>query len=321
MTDPATVPPKGHLESIRQRAHAALGSAPRVVALGGLVLIVLLKIPWPAPFDVLGSGNAVAVGTVIISVVLVELAQKQHEIEAHQRQLADQQIDLPDQVSQRLTGHEEKLADQLSVIADEQRSLVALLSPSARRYFPDPVAVYGFLGPIAAKIDNESDKRLDIMGTTLSGAWAPLHSWLVRPEAVGWRVRVASFSDASGRLKPWIDPSWADEANAYVRMAHRVAASPDLRRRGVEIDLYEYDFFPAVRGARLGNGDLVIALMSWQPDGLARPTSDHYEYIPHNEETRSAVMLRELFASWFDRALDAARQPAPPAGTPATLGP
>jgi hypothetical protein len=212
VSDPATsVLPAGRLKSLRQRADAAFRAAPSIAALGGVVLLVLLKIPWPAPFDVLGSDNAETVGFVIVVTILAELAQKQQELEGHQRQLADQQGHLLDQVSQRLTDHDQELASRLTLIADQQKALAGMLSPSAnraRRYFRNPVEVYSVLGPIAAQINNESEKRLDIMGTTLSGAWAALSSWLERPEAVGWRVRVASFSDVSGRLDPWIDPSW-----------------------------------------------------------------------------------------------------------------
>lgn len=202
----------------------------------------------------------------------------------------------------------------LLVVVTQNAEIQRKLSPpatGARKHLRDPVDVYSFITPIMAKIERSDDKHIDILAATLYGVWPVLLTWLDRPEAAGWQVRAAGFRDADRRLAPWIPDDWYDEAKVNIGNARSVAASDRVRRRGIDLKVYEYDFLPVVRGLRLGNGDLIIALMAWEDDGQAAQTSIDYEYIPHDEDTPSAEHLRSFFNSWFERACT-----GPPAGNP-----
>lgn len=270
-------------EPLYKRTTAMWRGMETASAVGGLALLGLLQIPWlDEPLDSIGIHNSERVQTGILVVVLtavlhqlIHLARQQSKVAAQQREIMD-------------------------ILTSPERE--------GRRYFRDPMEAYLFLAPIASKVENQAFKRLDIIGVTLYGALPALSSWLNRPETVGWRVRLATFHDPTGRLAAWIPSSWSDEAKMNMKVARTTANSQELRQRGNEMEIYEYDFLPAVRGVRLGNGDLVISFMHWEPDGQASSPGLPYEYIPHNEETRGAESLRLMFDTWFGRALLSARQ-------------
>lgn len=179
---------------------------------------------------------------------------------------------------------------------------LARLEKSTRLHFVDVVEMYPFMFERAKAISDTADRRMDVLGATLQTAWHQINYWLQRSEVSCWKVRLALL-DGSMPASDWVPENWLEEAAANVAAIRRRVVGSELPQKGTTVDVYEYDYMPVVRGVRLGNGDLFISLLLWQPDGRFGARAEAYEYIPYDEATASAVAMRRLFDSWFERAL------------------
>jgi hypothetical protein len=63
---------------------------------------------------------------------------------------------------------------------------------------------------------------------------------------------------------------------------------------------------PVVHGFRLGNGDLFFSTLSWDKNGKIGVGDYSYEHVPREDESPSAMATREVFSSWFQRAISQA---------------
>jgi hypothetical protein len=98
----------------------------------------------------------------------------------------------------------------------------------------------------------------------------------------------------------------------FLELVERVAHKPRecrLESKGIiqdggniKIETYAYDFMPVIHGFRLGNGDLFYSILSWQADGKIGRESYSYQYIACDDNSTTALAIREIFDSWFERA-------------------
>ena len=206
----------------------------------------------------------------------------------------------------------------LIALYEEVSDLSGRLSrPEESLRFRDPVEIHAYLGPKAHTLKG-TERSADVLAVHLNSVWPNFSYMLERPETAGFTLRIAALQDPAGLLAPWIPATWHDDAKCHIESARSAALDPALRCRGIEIEVYEYNFLPAVRGVRLGNGDLVISFMLWDGDKGADHGSSS-EFIPHDDHSLGAEAARELFNSWFCRALQcssdlqmAERSPAAP---------
>lgn len=82
--------------------------------------------------------------------------------------------------------------------------------------------------------------------------------------------------------------------------------SASATQRRITIQTFGYDFAPALHGYRLGNGDLFYSIVLWQPDGNLGYEGFSYEFVPHEDHSPSAMAIRGVFESWFQRATQTA---------------
>lgn len=251
------------LSRIRDHTLAAWSAVHAISAIGGLAVLVLVQIPWL-------SGAFEVVGltnseTIRTTIVAVVLTAIFSELARLSRKISQSEQD-------------------------------------SRRHFRDAIEAYPFLMSFPPPTNSEM-AALDILGVNLNSIWPIMAYWIQRPEASGHRIRIAALQDPHDRLTAWVPQEWSDDAKTHIASARETAEAPEIRERGIVLEVYEYDFLPAVRGARLGNGDLLISLMSWQGDGRAAPRGYGCEYIPYSERTPSADAMRQLFDSWFTRAM------------------
>jgi hypothetical protein len=171
-----------------------------------------------------------------------------------------------------------------------------------RRHFVDPITLYPFLVDRAESLV-ATDRTLDIIGMTLYTAWTTLKFWILRPETIDWSVRLAAVLDLEDRMTHWIPEGWREEADMYLADVVETSELRDVIARRVQLRAYAYDFVPTVHGYRLGNGDLFISFLKWQDDNRLGMRGYTYEFIPGTERSVSARAFRDLFDSWFERAI------------------
>jgi hypothetical protein len=187
-----------------------------------------------------------------------------------------------------------------------------------RRHFVDPIMMYPFLVERAESLEG-AERSLDIIGMTLYTAWTTLKFWILRPETTNWSVRLAAVLDLDDRMSHWVPEIWRDEAEIYLADIVETAELRDVISRRIQLRAYAYDFVPTVHGYRLGNGDMFISFLKWQDDNRLGKRGYTYEFIPGTEQSVSAQAFRDLFDSWFERAITrgqfAPRGRAPHSGT------
>ena len=69
------------------------------------------------------------------------------------------------------------------------------------------------------------------------------------------------------------------------------------------IEIYEYDFAPAVHGFWLGNGDVFVSVLRWRDGDRLGKHRFPYDYVPVHDVTPEADAARALLKNWFERAL------------------
>ena len=74
-----------------------------------------------------------------------------------------------------------------------------------------------------------------------------------------------------------------------------------LKERSIELNVDQYNFFPAVHGFRTRAGHLLISYIHWDDEVLDKPTQ-FYEFFQPSDKSARASAYRGLFDSWFKRA-------------------
>jgi hypothetical protein len=174
---------------------------------------------------------------------------------------------------------------------------------AGEQYYPDPHEMYQALLAQAASISKVDERRMDVLGLTLYSAWPYISFWLQRPEIAGWTIRLATLAkDADVITKP-IPVDWPAESAANVGAIKIFAESLVADNKHHKLELFEYNFTPAIHGFRLGNGDIYISTLLWQEDGKLGKAGFSYDYIPATELGSRAMAQREIFDNWFSRAV------------------
>jgi hypothetical protein len=207
---------------------------------------------------------------------------------------------------QRTSGLETSIVLLLLVnILLEVRAIAMRPVPGGggRQHFTDPHEMYQALLDRAQSIGKRQEKRLDV----LYSAWPNISFWLQRPEFWQWRTSFATLAADAGCVARWLPGDWPSESAANCAAIREFAKSAVAREKEHQLQIFEYRFMPSVHGFRLGNGDVFLSVVLWQDDGLIGKPGFSYEYIPAHEVGPGATALRELFANWFQRAIDESR--------------
>ncbi|MFL6123750.1 hypothetical protein [Actinophytocola sp.] len=234
-----------------------------LVATGGLLLVVMLRIPWLT--QVLNKIGFTDFGAVVQTIVVVILVSVFFDV----RGIAER---------------------------TEEKTVLS-------RHLADPMDVYPLLHERAKNITRPSDKQLDVLGMTLYTAWPSVRFLLNRPELNGWSVRLAALVHGERRLTPYVPKDWFRDSRTHLNSILACGRQAPIRERGIKLEPFGYDFMPAVHGFRLGNGDLFISLLLWQTDGKLGFEGYSYEFIPAEDRSPTAETAREVWDTWFTRAV------------------
>lgn len=180
----------------------------------------------------------------------------------------------------------------------------------------DPEIVEGVAGVVECiGLDMESvpgeDQSLTVLGLTLDTAWPTItRGFFAKPETMNYSFRFfcldPDFIDENSDILP---PSWANQARISIQgiEEYKCANDDDLARRSIRIELIKYRSFPAIHGFSMNNGTLYIACSRWNKGSAAISTPDHpYERFVNTDRSPRAMMHRELFENWVDRAMTTA---------------
>lgn len=203
----------------------------------------------------------------------------------------------------------------LTTILLELRQLKRSLTPaiSGREHYPGPEEMYEALIEKAGAIDDAEHHEIDVLGLTLYSAWPWISFFLERPEVNNWTVRLATLSkDATEPLK-WVPGGWPQESTTTVNQVLEFTSN-HAAKQNHQIEVFEYEFTPAVHGFRLGTGDVFISTLHWQEDGRLGKHRFSYDYVPGHDVSPEAAAVRKLFENWFDRAVSSASEASNPVG-------
>jgi hypothetical protein len=247
---------------LRQTGSRLVDLLQPIIIFGGLVVTVLLKIPWLK--DLRGHvGLADTDGATQTLIVLI-LASVYLEVRT---------------LAQRM--------DQVGI---------------EKMHLPDPMDVYPVLLDRAKSITRTEEMCLDVLGMSLYTAWPSIGFWLGRPELRGWTIRMAAPVKAEPGVAALVPTEWLHEARANLSQIRDAAQSPTVIKQNIKLEGFGYDFMPFLHGFRLGNGDLFYSLLMWSDDGKISREKYSYEFVPREDASPSADAAREVFDSWFKRA-------------------
>ena len=181
-----------------------------------------------------------------------------------------------------------------------KRSVTPVIS--GRRHYFDAGEMYDALKEKAGAITDPGHREIKVLGLTLYSAWPVLEVFLERPEVQGWTVKLATLSKDSTAAKEWVPGGWPQESFTTVRQVEEFKAGQGAEHKH-RLEIFEYDFTPAVHGFRLGNGDIFLSTLRWRPDGLLGKHRFPYDYVSAHDGSPGAYAVRELFHSWFERAV------------------
>lgn len=206
----------------------------------------------------------------------------------------------------------------LGSILLELRQLRRRVTPlsSGRKQFPDPGEMYEALTERAKSITEPEHREIEVLGLTLYSAWNQLSTFLERPEVNNWTVKLAVMSHDEIYQRPWIPEGWPEEAATTVNRIRDFCEKLGAEHNHT-IEVFEYEFAPAVHGFRLGNNDVFVSTLLWLPEGHLGKHRFSYDFVPARDFSPGADASRKLFENWFDRALrSAAEASARDAGDP-----
>ena len=151
--------------------------AKTLIAVGGLVLIVLLQIPWlRSLLAKYGVNDPSQIGQAVIVALAVSI-----------------------------------FFDVRSLLADENREAA---EPA---FFSDPMDVYPALLSKAAAIKKPEEKTLDIIGMTLYTSWPSVRFWVQRSELSGWTINMSSVFQLTRRASSHVPQSWYKDSNTNLK--------------------------------------------------------------------------------------------------------
>src|SRR6476659_4739289 len=145
----------------------------------------------------------------------------------------------------------------LGSILLELRQLKRRVTPAitGRQHYSDPKEMYNALIERAGEMTDPEHLRIDVLGLTLYSALPQLEFFLERPEVRNWTVRLATLATNTTAARDWVPDNWPQESGTTIAQV-RDFEKGQGRIHDHTIEIYEYDFAPAVHGFRLGNGDV-----------------------------------------------------------------
>lgn len=192
----------------------------------------------------------------------------------------------------------------LTSILLELRQLKQRVSPviTGRQHYSDPNEMYNALREKAGELTDPRHFEIEVLGLTLYSAWPQLESFLEGPGVDRWTVRLATLAEHSSAARQWVPETWPKESGTTVAQVKEF-----MSRKGKDhhhtIEIYEYDFAPAVHGFRLGNGDVFISTLRWRDEGRLGKHRFPYDYVPAHDVSPEADAARALFENWFEQAV------------------
>jgi hypothetical protein len=163
----------------------------------------------------------------------------------------------------------------LTSISVELRHLKRKVTPSTagRMQYPDPGEMYEALVEKAKAITEPEHREIEVL-----------------------------LSEDETFQRPWIPDSWPEESVTTVNRILEFRESQGKEHHHA-IELFEYEFAPAVHGFRLGNGDVFVSTLLWLPEGRLGKHRFSYDYVPARDFSPGGEATRKLFENWFDRAV------------------
>lgn len=201
----------------------------------------------------------------------------------------------------------------LTSILLELRQLKRRISPAItdRQHYSDPNDMYNALRERAGELADADQLEIDVLGLTLYSAWPQLEPFLRGVVKDTWTVKFATLAENGTAARGWVPDSWPRESGTTVAQVQQFKSRQGKDHHHV-IEIYEYDFTPAVHGFRLGNGDVFISILRWEEEqpGEIRLGKHRfsYDYVPAHDASAEAVAARTLFRNWFDQAMLSAEE-------------
>jgi len=148
-------------------------------------------------------------------------------------------------------------------------------------------------------ITKPKQQRLDVLGMNLRYGWHGPRRWVDDGLMDGWSIHLSAFLPVTPQ--PWTPKSWPAEADRNLREIRAYAKRKTVRDRGVTILAHSYVHTPAVHGYRLGNGDIFMAYVSWDPSKFKLSgVAPRYQFVPRGDKSPNAVAMRKFFVSWLN---------------------
>lgn len=194
-----------------------------------------------------------------------------------------------------------------TVVIDATRKLDTI-QPSQ---FSPPITggvlgVYPRIREEVDKADSRNEKTLEVLGLTLYTAWPMIKNWLQEDKTRDWKVTVFCLSptfikENLNRIpQHWLDNAtqYAAEVRGYIQ-----THSEYLSKKGIELSLHEYSFFPAIHGFKIGKDTLFISFSQWSADSNKVDSPMYfYEYFSGADRSLRALEYKKLFNNWLEQA-------------------
>ncbi len=181
-----------------------------------------------------------------------------------------------------------------------------LQASAADGILPDIVAAFPALVDSLNKVQDPTQKSLDVLGLTLQSTWPVLAPWIGRPATCDWSVNFLIVDPESAlTLEPWLDHTCFSQAemNCSAIVTYAIENESSLNKKRVSIQLYTYKNIPVVQGFRIGNGELFISIGHWTASGrLAHAQRNYYHFLA-TDQTQQACAARALYDNWLRRAI------------------
>jgi hypothetical protein len=192
----------------------------------------------------------------------------------------------------------------LGSILLELRQLKRRVTPAitGRQHYSDPNEMYNALIERASEITDPDHRKIDVLGLTLYSAWPQLEFFLERPDVKNWTLRLATLATDTTAARPWVPDTWPQESGTTIAQVRDFERGQG-RVHGHNIEIFEYDFAPAVHGFRLGNGDVFVSTLRWRDEGRLGKHRFPYDYVPVHDVSPEADAARALFKNWFEHAV------------------
>jgi len=155
----------------------------------------------------------------------------------------------------------------------------------------------------AWQITDPNERYAVILAQNLLGSLAVVSTLLDNEEMSNWNLSIYCLSPHVDHED--IPQSWESTINGgtAVLIDRLDKTGEALKQRGISVSLMWYSQFPALHGARLGNGALVLSLAEWDKgETEVRTTGGMYDWISPSDRTPRADYYRHVFDNWVRRA-------------------